>query len=160
MATDQKQDDTKSDSNNGRLWYVVALLLAVGFVLVFARVWFGFLPDSKLTIEGQQVDVIVADTSAERAKGLGGRERLGDREGMLFTFSSASEYCIWMKDMNFSIDAVWLDGDKKVVDTNENISPETYPKSFCPTESAQYILEVGAGKVSEWQIEVGDQAEF
>lgn len=160
MTTDQKRHSDDGSDTKERLWYIFILLLAVGFVLAFARVWFGFLPDSKITINDQHVDVTVADTSTERARGLGGRERLGDREGMLFTFSSADEYCIWMKDMNFSIDVLWLDSDKTVVDINEDISPETYPQSFCPSKPSQYILEIGAGKAAEWQIEVGNQAEF
>lgn len=148
-----KELDTRSQT-----LFISTLLALAGCVLLFAYIMFSFLPDSRITINNQKVDVIVADSPNERTRGLSGRERLAEREGMLFVFGDESEYCIWMKDMNFSIDAIWLDADQKVIDIKTNLSPDTYPATFCPKLSAKYILEVNAGSSQKWQIELGDKA--
>lgn len=150
----------KELDSRSQAFFITALLALAGCVLLFAYIMFSFLPDSRITINDQKVDVIVADSPNERTRGLSGRERLAEREGMLFSFSDENEYCIWMKDMNFSIDAIWLDADQKVIDIKTNISPNTYPETFCPKKPAKYILEVNAGSAQNWQIDLGDKAEL
>lgn len=157
--TQESSVEKTASGRNQTLLSTLLVLLAVS-VLILARVLFGFLPDRRVTISNQKIDVIVADTPAERTKGLSGRERLAEREGMLFTFTDESEYCFWMKDMNFALDIVWLNEDRQVVSIKENATPESYPESFCPTKPAQYVLEVNANKAAEWGINVGDTANF
>ena len=80
---------------------------------------------------------------------------------MLFVYGDAStERCFWMKDMNFAIDMIWLDKDRQIVTIQSNVSPDSYPKSFCPDKPAQYVLEVNSGfaKQSGWL--VGTKFEF
>ncbi len=91
------------------------------------------------------LSVILADTDALREQGLSGRTGLQSNTGMLFEFESAGYPAIWMKDMLFSIDILWLDDNFTVVELAENISPETYPKIFSPRIPARYVLEVPAG---------------
>lgn len=102
--------------------------------------------------------VTVADDAAKRKQGLSGRESLADNQGMLFDFHGSAERCMWMKDMNFSIDMIWLDEQKKVVAIEEDISPDTYPRSFCA--KAAYVLELDAGQVDEAHIRVGQMLSF
>ncbi len=146
-------------SKNQTLTIALLIVLAVS-VLFAAHTLFSFLPDRRVSINGQKIDVIVADTPKERARGLSGREQLSDREGMLFEFSRPDEYCFWMKDMKFPIDIIWLGSNKQVVDIKSNVSPDTYPQTFCPNEPAQYVIEVGAGRANEWQISNGVSADF
>ena len=149
-----------SKNSKTQVSFILLLLsLAVG-VLLLASLLFGFLPDKRLTINNQKIDVIVADSSDERAKGLSGRDRLNDREGMLFIFSDESQYCIWMKDMKFTIDIIWLNESKEVIDIKKKATPESYPESFCPSESAKYVLEISSDKAKQWDIKAGDRALF
>lgn len=147
--------DTQTRKTPTVVYVVMAMLL-----LITSAILFSLLPDRTLTIDGQRLNVVTASTSEDRARGLSGRERLGNREGMLFVFDSPSPYCFWMKDMNFPIDIIWLDSNKKVVTVKENATPESYPEPFCPSQEAQYVLEVASGKADEWGITVGDQAQF
>lgn len=62
--------------------------------------------------------------------------------------------------MNFAIDMIWLDEDKKIVTTQNSVAPDTYPQSFCPDQPAQYIVEVQAGKSKDSGWQVGTQFEF
>lgn len=89
----------------------------------------------------------VADDDAERALGLGQRDSLGQGiDGMLFILPNASQAGIWMKDMRFSIDIIWLDQDFKIVDIAKRVSPNTYPQTFTPRTPANYVVELAAGK--------------
>ena len=155
-----KKEGQTEEFNHLSLRYIVLLVALALASLLFAKIWFSFLPDASLTINKQRVDITVADSTDERAKGLSGRPRLSEAEGMLFKFSSEEEYCFWMKDMNFAIDIIWLDKEKTVIDLKQNAAPDTYPESFCPSEPAQYVLEVSAGKADQWQIKPGNQATF
>lgn len=138
---------------------VVLVLLAV-LVLVLGALAFSYLSDKKVELNSRSINVLVADSSEERAQGLSGRKRLAENQGMLFVFTDPGQYCLWMKDMNFAIDMIWLDKDKKVIDIKENAQPESYPESFCPRSDAQYILEVPANSAQKWGVERGQVARF
>ncbi len=107
-----------------------------------------------------QVFVTIADTPAARERGLGGRERLEENEGMLFVFQSPEPYGFWMKDMNFPIDIIWFDSNKRIVEVKERADPLSYPEIFTPNASAKFVLEVPAGYFSEHHLRVGDSFEI
>jgi uncharacterized membrane protein (UPF0127 family) len=100
----------------------------------------------------------VADEHAERVQGLSGREVLEHEEGLLFIFDQPGEYGIWMKDMRFPIDVVWLDAQGRVVHTEANVPVGSYPKSYRTPLPASYVLEINAGMLAEYDIHNGDQA--
>jgi uncharacterized protein len=77
--------------------------------------------------------------------------------GMLFDFGAPDQYCMWMKDMKFSLDMIWLNEQKEIVSLVENVSPQTYPKSFCGPKTAWYVVEVNAGIVSAADLRVGQR---
>ena len=111
-------------------------------------------PDKNFIVE-------VVDTPELRTKGLSGRESLGEDTGMLFVFEKQSDNnCFWMKDMKFSIDMVWLNDKKQVLNIAENVSPETYPESFCPNGPAKYGLELNAGSATQAGIASGTTLKF
>lgn len=60
-------------------------------------------------------ELLVADTPQKRQQGLSGREKLLPNTGMFFKFDTLEQQGIWMKDMNFSIDILWLDENCKAV---------------------------------------------
>ena len=95
----------------------------------------------------------VAATTEKQTKGLSGRTNLNG--GMLFVFERSEKYGIWMKDMNFAIDIIWLDENKEIVTIQENATPESYPKTFFPSRPSRYVLEVKAGTASSENLSVG-----
>lgn len=115
---------------------------------------------SMVFLGGQEVIVVVADTPALREQGLSGRKRLDTNEGLLFVFPESQQYGFWMKDMRFPIDIIWFDRDRKIVDVWEHATPESYPKIFTPSASAQFVLEVPAGFFVEHYLKVGDTLEI
>ena len=92
--------------------------------------------------------------------GLSGREGLEGDSGMLFVFAESNFYGIWMKDMLFSIDIIWLDENFKVVHIEENVPPSSYPEVFSSGDKAKYVFEVVAGTVENSGIFVGQEGEI
>lgn len=107
------------------------------------------------------IDAEIVDTPESRERGLSGKASLTDGEGMLFVFPVDDLHSFWMKDMNFSIDMIWLDSSKRVVHIAENASPESYPETtFEPETAARYVLEVPAGWSARNGVAVGAVMEW
>lgn len=113
--------------------------------------------DSMLRVGDSELAVIVADEPDELRTGLGSRDVLPADTAMLFIFPRVGRYGIWMKDMRFPIDIVWLDENKNVVDVRERIAPETYPEVFYPSGESRYVLEFASGSVQELGIHIGTE---
>ena len=103
---------------------------------------------------------VVADNKATEEQGLSGVITMPDDRGMLFVFFKPDIYSFWMKDMNFSLDMIWIDSKKKVVDVSGNISPETFPKTFSPSAPVSYVLEINAGLAERYGIKKGTVLDF
>ncbi len=113
-----------------------------------------------LKIGGVTINIMVANTDAERMQGLSGKDDLAENEGMLFVFDNEGYYGFWMKDMNFPIDMAWLDKNKKIIHVESNVSPATYPQVFNPPAPSLYVLETSAGFLGKNNIKIGDIVAF
>lgn len=103
----------------------------------------------------------VAKTAEEREKGLSGTPELRQDQAMLFVYDSDGKWPIWMKDMKYPIDIVWLDKKKTIVYIVKNAPPESYPyEQFVPKREARYVLELPAGTVNRKSIKAGAEAVF
>ncbi len=107
-------------------------------------------------------DVIaeIVATSADRARGLSGRDALVEGAGMLFVFPQSGVYSFWMKNMKFPIDIIWIE-DGRVVDIVERAqafpagTPDTFLPVYRPDASARFVLEVPAGFAARHGIIIG-----
>jgi uncharacterized membrane protein (UPF0127 family) len=99
-----------------------------------------------------------AKDSESQQRGLSGRSGLGYRHGMLFVFDRDEEQCIWMKDMKFSIDIVWLNRNKRITQIKKAVSPATYPDTYC--EDALYVIELPAGTAAKHYLTDGQALKF
>jgi len=97
----------------------------------------------------------VASSNSSRTLGLSGRKEMAHDHGMLLDFEQTGEYCMWMKDMHFSLDILWLNENKEIIYMIENITPGTYPKSFCGPQSARYVVEVNKDIVKSADLHIG-----
>ena len=101
----------------------------------------------------------IADNYFSREKGLSKREKLDDLSGMLFIFDKSENHSIWMKDMKFSIDIIWLNENYQIIDITKNLKPESFPKTFSSDKPSQYVFEVNAGICDKYNITIGDYLE-
>jgi uncharacterized membrane protein (UPF0127 family) len=134
------------------------MLFAVGFWAIYSGVSSLLDNERRLLTPKGFITVEVVDTPELRGQGLSGRESLTSDKGMLFVFDNTSESnCFWMKDMNFSLDMIWLNENREVVTVTSNVTPESYPETFCPDEPAKYGLEIVENRASELEINSGTQ---
>jgi hypothetical protein len=111
-------------------------------------------------IAGQTLKVDLATTPQAQAQGLSGRKNLASDAGMLFIFPTPDKYYFWMKDMNFSIDMIWLNENLQVIYIEKNADPASYPDTFGPNQNSKYVLEVSSGFSDKNNLKVGDFAGF
>jgi uncharacterized membrane protein (UPF0127 family) len=101
----------------------------------------------------------VMRTQAELTRGLSGTDSLAADQAMLFVFSHDDKWAIWMKDMKYPIDIVWLDSGGQVIHTVKNAQPSGYPKEqFRPGSSSRYVIELASGTIEQTGIKNGDLA--
>ena len=103
------------------------------------------LQERTLTVGNTVLQVEIAETPQQQKIGLSHRKSLKQGRGMLFIFNTDGKHSIWMKDMQFPIDIVWIDVAMRVVHIEQTVTPETYPKPFRSPTPARYVLEVPAG---------------
>lgn len=109
-----------------------------------------------LVMDGNKYNVEIADTEEKHSKGLSGRESLPAETVLLFDFSRSDYWGIWMKDMNFPIDIIWLDKQYKVLDVIMNASPNSFPKVYKPHAPAAFVIETNTGFAVENNVQPGD----
>ncbi len=117
--------------------------------------------DKTVTISSTQIRAEVAQSPAEREKGLSGRRCIEPNQGMLFVFNKPGHYAFWMKDMNFPIDIVWIGPDHKIVGLEINVLPSSFPDRFVNKDNpAQYVLELQANRAKDLKIGLGTPVNF
>lgn len=115
---------------------------------------------TNIKCQGKLVSVELATDTQSQTNGLSNRRSLDKNKGLLFVFETVEKHGIWMKDMKFPIDIVWIDEGKKVIDIATKVSPDSYPEVFYPAMPSRYVLEVNAGVVDEKNIKIGTQLDF
>lgn len=142
-----------------KLKYIQIIVAAT--IVAFALFVFAGEPfDNKINIGNGKLSYEVADEQVELELGLSGRTAIDRDHGLLFDFNKAAKHGIWMKDMKFAIDIIWLDENRQVVDIAPNVTPETYPIVFTPASAARYVLEINSGVAEEIGVMIGQKAKF
>lgn len=138
-----------------------SVLLAILAGLLIVGLW-AYRQQARCTLKLEQgcVSLETAITPEQRAKGLGGRQSLADNQGMLFIYDQPQKACFWMKDTNFNLDMIWLNQDKQITKIETNVTPESYPTSYCADASTKYVIELTAGAVARNQLAIGQQLHF
>lgn len=137
---------------------IVAILLAV------------FLSSSFLVYANESVCFPKACVVAQVAKdmsaltqGMSARKSIKKNEGMFFILPLSAPASFGTKGMQFPIDIIWIDDQKKVIVIARNLAPcmeEACPLYVPPSDYAPYVLEVNAGYAQKYGIKVGDQVKF
>lgn len=140
-------------------WIVLLVLFAGIFVWVFSLPKSaGVLANHKtIQIGGGTIRAELALTLEQQKQGLSGRTSLAPNTGMLFDFGNSSKWGIWMKDMNFPIDVLWITDNFKISDIVENMTPASYPQAYLPSVPVRYVLEIPSGGVQKYGIKVGQE---
>lgn len=142
-------------------WVItLGVLAGIGYA-VFYVIQREIRPKTTVSIGTTIFHVDVAETEYAREKGLSGRSKMARNEGMLFVFDKDDDHQFWMKDMNMSIDIIWLDSHKKVIHVAHNVAPDAEPHEvYGAPRPSRYVLEVAAGRAKEAKIINGVTAKF
>ncbi len=117
--------------------------------------------NQKYAVLGESViNIDIAATSSDRTRGLSGRESIDHDYGLFFVFEESGYHGIWMKDMHFPIDIIWIDESMRINHIEKNVKPESFPKVFTPKKKSRYVLELNAGYVDKNGIRIGDQIDL
>jgi hypothetical protein len=104
-----------------------------------------------LSTSGRLVKVECAVSPRALKQGLSGRKKLAFGHGMLFIFKTLDRHTMWMPDMYFPIDIVWLDETLSVVNITYGLQP-CKDKQNCPSSSSvymsKYAIELNAGEAA------------
>jgi uncharacterized membrane protein (UPF0127 family) len=140
---------------------IVLLSAALGIVICVGIIWQTSKPAERTLQVGRQAyGLEVAKTDKEHERGLSGRTSLAPNKGMIFVFSREEEQCFWMKDMHFPLDMIWLDAKHKVVFLQQKATPDSYPRTFCSSHPAAYVIELNAGEIQRLGIRNGQLLSF
>jgi uncharacterized membrane protein (UPF0127 family) len=105
-----------------------------------------------------RVEAEIADTEAEREKGLMYRTSMPENRGMLFVFDQPAILYFWMKNTRIPLSVAFMDPKGRIVDI-QDMKPETKTK-HASKQPAQYALEMNRGFFKKHHIGVGDRAEL
>jgi uncharacterized membrane protein (UPF0127 family) len=111
------------------------------------------------TPSGQRFEAEVVISAGATKKGLMFRDGLPSKSGMFFLYTDpAKRRSMWMNNMRFPLDVVWLDGSLTIVSIRYNCEP-CISEAKCPRISsirkAQHAIEFSAGDADLLGLEIG-----
>ncbi len=147
--------------NKNQLTLRQIITLIIIFLFVAGVVYLKFreqvLPARDIQVGNQIIKVELAQNPFSWKKGLSGRSDLAANSGMLFIFATEDRQAIWMKDMKFPIDIIWINNGA-IIDMAQNVEPtmvEPLPV-YLPRLPARMVLEVKAGMADKNNWKIGE----
>lgn len=117
--------------------------------------------EAMVKINETLIKLEVAKTPEQQQIGLMYRKSLDENRGMIFIFEQLRPVKFWMKNVNISLDMIFLANGKV-----KAIEPNVPPCSIdpCPTYGPEnlvnQVIELPGGRATELGIEPGDQLEI
>ena len=97
-----------------------------------------------------------ARTQAQRTRGLMFVQQLPARSGMWFDFVTEQHLSMWMKNTELPLDMLFVDQHGVI----QHIHKSATPHDLTPISSSgavRYVLELNAGEVQRYALNIGDQ---
>lgn len=111
-----------------------------------------------IKINGNKFKIEVVSSFEKITKGLGDRNNLCEKCGMIFEFPEKGKHSFWMKGMKIDLDIIWIDGNE-IVYIAKNISHDSL-EIITPEIKANKVLEINAGLTEKYGIKMGDRILF
>lgn len=107
----------------------------------------------------KNIVVEIPETTEEQSVGLMNRDPISYDQGMLFIFSEPSVQSMWMKNVNFPLDIIFIDTRQLILNIEENTEPRT-SKLYESNGLCKYVVEVLGGFCEKFKVEKGQKIEF
>ncbi len=95
----------------------------------------------------------IAISQDKKTKGLMYRKTISPYRGMKFNWNTENIRLMWMKNTYTSLDILWLNKNKVIVDIKENI-PTNNTNIIKSNKKAQYIIELPRGSAKNNNIQI------
>jgi uncharacterized protein len=105
------------------------------------------------------VEIELAQTGAQRERGLMYRSELAPDAGMLFIFPAPEHASFWMHNTKVPLDMIFAGSDRRVIGIIPNAQPFS-DTALAVNGESQYVLEVNAGFCQRHGVSVGDLLQF
>ncbi len=118
-------------------------------------------PRVRAKIGKEHFSLLKTHTAKEMNLGLSIVPKLPDHYGMIIP--GKHQIGIWMKDMHYPIDIIWLDKDNAIIHIVNDAQPSSYPKTTfrnpAGTEAVN-VIELPAGEAQRLELQVGSKVQF
>ena len=105
------------------------------------------------------IDMELATTEEEHARGLMYRKQMDENKGMLFLFQDEDWRSFWMRNTLIPLDIIYVNAKRQVVSICKNAN--TMDDTSLPSEApAMYVIEINAGLCDKYGIEKGTTVNF
>jgi uncharacterized membrane protein (UPF0127 family) len=115
---------------------------------------------SWVELGGKRYNVEIANTDAQREKGLMFRDELAADHGMLFVHERQEPLAYWMKNTHIPLDILYFDNARLLVSQQRDVPPCSLGDACPPYPSdapARYVLELNAGEAAKLALHKGMQ---
>ena len=133
-------------------WAIPAVILAQQKVPDF------LLPTWQISVAGESFSVELAVSAEDRSRGLMYRESLPDGQGMLFRYDPPVPAGFWMKNVRFSLDLLYFDGEGCLLGHDDRVPPCS--SAPCPVyrshRPTSWVLELPGGTREQLLLVEGD----
>lgn len=102
--------------------------------------------------------VELAETDAQRTRGLMFRTALAPDRGMLFDFQRPTYIGMWMRNTLIPLDMLFIDAGGHITYIRENATPGSL-EVIQPPDRNRYVLELAGGTAARLGIRPGDRIE-
>ena len=128
-------------------------------------------PVNSITLDGRPYHLELALDNDSRIQGLSGRTEIEDDGGMLFVFPRPAVQEFVMRDCPIPIDIIFVDPTGRVTATHQ-MTPEPRTegetdnaynarlKRYSSRFSAQFVIELQGGMLSQIAVEPGDRIDI
>jgi len=136
---------------------IIALIIIIIFIMV--NLTDRQTVQIKTKTDTYDISIEIADSPEEQTLGLMWREDLPENKGMLFVYEKEDRPNFWMKNMEISLDILFISSDLKINHIEHDVQP-------CETEKCerynspvpvQYVLELKSGFAEKYGVEIGDE---
>ena len=116
-------------------------------------------PIGTIKLDDKILEVQIAETVPQHARGLMFEPAMSYDQGMLFVFDNSGLRPMWMLNMQFHLDIVWFDENQNIIGIEKHVPPckttievVTCRENGVSHDNAKYVLELTSGFVDNFNI--------
>ena len=106
-----------------------------------------------IEIHNKKYQVKIAESEADKIKGLQGVTELPEDEGMLFVYDEPQTVGFWMKDTEIPLDIIFINDDCEVLSIYKG---KPYSETIAEEDNVKYVLELNQNS----GVKIGDELDI